>query len=175
MKLTLWAAGLFLGLAVCGADLTSYEAKVRTPTEPETLDMLQARSDAEARILLQRRHPRCTILSLRDLERQAGYEWYVARVSVAGANVTDTALAKGSGPARRIFTARFPGSTIVSLTKLPATDRYALYACTLHSAARKVFKDVVLADGSGNARKTLQARYPEARISSLTEVRDASR
>ena len=169
MRLTLWATVLLLGMAVVGADLEPYEAKVRTPTEPDTLDMVHARSDADARIVLRQRYPACTILSLRRLERQNGYDWYVARASVAGANVVDTALAKGSGQARRIFTARFPGSNIVSLTKLPPTDRYSLFTCTLHGADRKVFRDVVFAAGSGNARKALQARYPEARIASLTE------
>jgi hypothetical protein len=162
-------------MVAVGADLDPYEAKVRTASEPDTLDMVQARSDSDARIVLRQRYPGCTIVALRRLEQKTGYQWYVARASVAGVNVVDTALAKGSGQARRIFAARFPKCTIVSLMKLPPTERYSLYTCTLHSADRKVFEDAIFADGSGSARKALLARYPGARISSITEVKGASR
>ena len=171
MRLTLWAMGLLLSVAACAADVGQYEARVRARTDPNFLDMVQARSEGDARIVLRQRYPECAIISLRRLQlRQAGYDWYLLRASVAGVNIIDTALAVGSGQARRIFSARFPGSCIVSLTKLRTTDRYLLYASSIHSRDRKVFEDVAYADGASNARKALQTRYPGCRISSIAEL-----
>ena len=171
MKATLWTLGLLLTLLAQGAELKLFEASVRTRPEYTTVEVVPARNAGAASEILEGRYPQGKIVSMRPLASQIGYDWYLARLTVGGANVLDTALAKGSGDARRIFNSRFTEGRIVSLVRLPNTDGYSLFESVIHGATKKVFREVVFATGIGNARTTLQARHPDARISSISEVR----
>lgn len=163
--------GLLLLLVTAhSAEPRHYEVRTRTAADPEAADVVQADSAAAARDIVAGRHPDGQILGVREVTSAAGREWYQARLSVDGVNVTDSVLATGSGEARRMLTSRFPAGRIVSLTATPPALEQRLYEGTVYGAGKKAFKDGVLASGTSDARKTLQARYPGARIGSLTEI-----
>lgn len=174
MKVILWTGGL-LWLAVAhGADLMLFEASVRTQPDFIAVEVIQARNAAAATDLLEGRYPNGKITALRPLASQTGYEWHLAKLSVDGANVADTALAKGSGEARRVFASRYAEGRIVSLTTLADTSGYSLFESTIHGTERNVFRDVVFAKGIANARKVLNSRHPGARISSISALKPDS-
>jgi len=171
MRTVLCLASLVLAITAGAAELVQFEARIRTPTDRDFIEVVQARSSADATDALQERVPRVKVLAVRSLQRQDGYEWYLARLSVNGANVMDTTLAKSLGDARRVFASRFNGGRIVSLTVLPGNAAYKLYESVIHGATKKVFRDAVFAQTESDGRRALLARYPGARISSITEVK----
>lgn len=175
MRAGCFIGGFLLALAIDAAEIGQFEARISTPKDRDAIEVILARDAAAATDILEGRYPSVKVLSLRRLEHPAGYEWYVAKLSVAGANLEDTVLAKGSGDARRIFANRFAEGRIVSLAALQNAEGYALFESAIHGITPKVFKDIVFADGISNAQKTLQARYPGARMSSISEVKVASR
>ncbi len=171
MKTTMWLGFLLVAWGASAGPLSYFEARISTPGQQQTLEVVQARDAAAATDILEGRSAQIKVHSMRRLDRQDGHEWFLARLSVDGANIVDTALAKGSGEARRTFEARYAKGRIVSLSTLAKTDGYACYETSIHGASRKVFKDIVFAESISQAQETLRARYPGARLGSVSIVR----
>ena len=165
--------GFFLLLLISSvsyADLDYYQAKVRGDKQSNLMDVVQAKTMAEARSIFDARYPGGQYSSVRRLDPEAGYEWYVARVTVGGQNAVDTTLAKNSGEARRVFTGRFQNGRIVSLCELRTAANYEFYESTIHSGDKTV-EDVAFAEDAVDARKAFEVRYPDGRIGSLRKVK----
>ncbi|MBT4814552.1 MAG: hypothetical protein HOJ57_14050 [Lentisphaerae bacterium] len=171
MRFMLWVCGFLLAVGAGGGEIIPYQARISSAANRDTLDTVHARNAAAAEDALEGRHAELKVLSLVRLDRSVGYDWFLARMSVRGVNAIDTVLAKGSGDARRIATSRFPEGRIVSLIKLRNADGYAFFETTVHGASKKAFKDFAFADGTANARKAFSVRYPDGKISSVTDVR----
>lgn len=172
---TAWQPGLMglclLLVAARGAEPSQFEVRISTQDGRNAIEMVQTCSATTARDIIEARYPGVDIVSLQELDRPSGREWYLARLSVAGVNVEDTVLARGSGDARRVFASRFPEGRIVSLTALTNTAGHAFYEGVIHGAGPKVFKDAVLASGANAAAKALRARYPSARVDGVVEMK----
>lgn len=154
----------------CSAQWPHFEARIRTETGLTVSEFLQARNPSEARLIAEARHPKGTVLALHARASETGRKWFLARLSIDGVNLTDTAMVRDSGEARRLFSARYARGRIVSLGELRDQRGYALYQGTIHDAGRQSFRDSVLSTSPANARKAFVARYPEARISSVTKT-----
>lgn len=171
MKAALFVIVTLAMASTSRAQIPHFEARIRTEAGANAVDFIQANDAATARLIAEARHPEAHIKGIYRMPSATSFAWFRARLSVDGVNLVDTAQARGSGEARRLFTARYAHGRIVSLIEMRDLDGYRLFRGTIGDVGPRTFRDVALATSVGNAGKAFRARYPDARISSIVEVR----
>jgi len=149
--------------------MDTYEAVVQRAGGDVVRDTCSARSLSEAQKILSDRHGEGSSLAAGLLDWSDDYEFYVASISAAGRqSLRDATWAKTAAAAGTILAGRYPGRSVASVSTVADPADYREFQGTVVTADGRNVRDTCWATSPAEARKVLQARYTDGRVTSLS-------
>jgi len=149
--------------------VTTYEAIVRAGNGRSGRDTCSARSPSEAQKILRDRYGDGSSASVSELDWDDNCRLYEAGISMQGqGNFTDAVFAKTVPAAHAAFGTRYPEGTVSRFMAVTDLSKYHEYAGRLNTTDGRNLMDTCWAASPAAAREVLQARFPTAKIRSVT-------